>query len=1146
MFANHEGEDILAFTETWLSSADQPPSLPGYHALSFPRPREERAPSRRRLTRGGLAVYVRADWAPHTTVWSQSEMGTHVWLRVDRAAGLGNHLMLALCYMPPARRGHAYTEATADFWQTLAAEIPAAQAEGWVLLAGDFNARTASLPDWPQGVDHHNDALLDVVVCSQAAAPVPPTCLERQNQDRGTNAFGRHLLSLCRSSDLRICNGRLPGDRDGKFTCHPLTGGHSTVDYFLACPSLMPLCHRLRVDSPFTGTDHCILRLTLDCIATQPSVVQTSTPAPGPALHPGYWVQADLIPAFEEAFSNPAQTELLRQLTEEAEGATSVAHLTAVGAALDASMHSCLHDAGMPVFHPRIDEGHRQRQRARKQEDTTIRQLKRLRRRAVRRGDFESMRCLDREILRLARIAKRRRLAAQQTAMVELAKSDRNAFWRKWKKPTPASHQVAPGDFLEYFKELLGSGPPALPAGLQEPAAPMSASPSPATDQLLEPISDGEVIAGIEGLQARKAVLGYLRPEFLKPVASTIAPVLAALFNACARVGGLPADWTLGAITPILKPGGTPTDCGSYRGITVGTLLGKLYASVLEARLSAWAEGNEIRARGQAGFRKDHRTSDQALVLRTLVEQQRYAGQALYCCFVDFQKAFDCVPRQLLWQKLQARGVTGWFLEAIKALYNDVPVCVRTAQGLSECFPSLMGTKQGCPLSPTLFGLYIDDLEDMLHEEGHAGQDLHLPSLGGEVVPALLYADDLALVSTSAKGLQQQLRLLEQYCARSLLTVNTTKTKVLVFRPPGKLAAAARGTQFTYLGQPVVMTKSFKYLGMEFHCTKPFGPTAIGTLAEAGNRAVHAMRRRCVELGIGSPLLHTQLFDALVRPVLSHCCEVWSPQLLSGMDHAGEALHRGFLRRLLGVRASTPNLLLLAETGRFPLSVFWATLTARYWSRLVDMAPGRLVRQAFEASLGLAQQPLPPSLGHAYRPWAAQVADVFESLGVAVCLQSPAGVSDTDVAAALQSQYTAQLSGAEGSKTTHYYHAVRGGEAAPEHWQPAAYLDQVADRPRLVRLAQLRTGSHWLRVETGRWQELERAQRTCPHCGPAAVEDEEHMALHCPQYSDIRSSFPTLFAEQGGSLYSFLQQDPVEVASFVWLCHARHAAAAAV
>ena len=444
-------------------------------------------------------------------------------------------------------------------------------------------------------------------------------------------------------------------------------------------------------------------------------------------------MQANLIPAFEEAFSQPAQTELLRRLTEEAEGATSVAHLTAVGAALDASMHSCLHDAGMPVFRPRIDEGHRQRQRARKQEDTAIRQLKRHRRRAVRRGDFERMRCLDLEILRLARIAKRRRLAAQQSEWWSLPSLTGTRSGGNGSNPHLLQIRWPLETSLSTSRNCWAVRPRPCPQDFQEPAAPapMSASPSPATNQLLEPISDGEVIAGIEGLQARKAVLGYLRPEFLKPVAATIAPVLAALFNACARVGGLPADWTLGAITPILKPGGTPTDCGSYRGITVGTLLGKLYASVLKARLSAWAGENEIRARGQAGFRKDHRTSDQALVLRTLVEQQRYAGQALYCCFVDFQKAFDCVPRHLLWQKLQARGVTGWFLEAIKALYNDVPVCVRTAQGLSQCFPSLMGTKQGCALSPTLFGLYIDDLEDMLHGEGQAGQTSTSPASAG-------------------------------------------------------------------------------------------------------------------------------------------------------------------------------------------------------------------------------------------------------------------------------------------------------------------------------------------------------------------------------------------------------------------------------
>ena len=83
--------------------------------------------------------------------------------------------------------------------------------------------------------------------------------------------------------------------------------------------------------------------------------------------------------------------------------------------------------------------------------------------------------------------------------------------------------------------------------------------------------------------------------------------------------------------------------------------------------------------------------------------------------------------------------------------------------------------KQGCPLSPTLFGIYIDDFQAELEA---AGGDLDLPTLCGVQAPALFYADDLDLVSTSVRGLQAQLELLESFCTRWRLTVNVKKTKV--------------------------------------------------------------------------------------------------------------------------------------------------------------------------------------------------------------------------------------------------------------------------------------------------------------------------------------------------------------------------------
>ena len=75
-------------------------------------------------------------------------------------------------------------------------------------------------------------------------------------------------------------------------------------------------------------------------------------------------------------------------------------------------------------------------------------------------------------------------------------------------------------------------------------------------------------------------------------------------------------------IHPIFKAG-DPDDPSNYRGITVVVILAKLYAMVLEARASAWAEHWKCRAKGQAGFRKDIRTTDQVFLIQTLTQQAK-------------------------------------------------------------------------------------------------------------------------------------------------------------------------------------------------------------------------------------------------------------------------------------------------------------------------------------------------------------------------------------------------------------------------------------------------------------------------------------------------------------------------------------------
>ncbi len=129
---------------------------------------------------------------------------------------------------------------------------------------------------------------------------------------------------------------------------------------------------------------------------------------------------------------------------------------------------------------------------------------------------------------------------------------------------------------------------------------------------------------------------------------------------------------------------------------------------------------------------------------------------------MDFSKAFDTVPCAVLSQVLEELGVHGRILDIIKSLYAHDSAAVRSSQGISAIFRCLMGVKQGCALSPTLFGLYVDGLKKHLLETA----DIDATTLMGVMVP-LLYADDLILMSESASGLQKQLDALASFCAPS-------------------------------------------------------------------------------------------------------------------------------------------------------------------------------------------------------------------------------------------------------------------------------------------------------------------------------------------------------------------------------------------
>ena len=153
---------------------------------------------------------------------------------------------------------------------------------------------------------------------------------------------------------------------------------------------------------------------------------------------------------------------------------------------------------------------------------------------------------------------------------------------------------------------------------------------------------------------------------------------------------------SVGLITAVYKSG-DESDISNYRGITVGFVIAKLLAMILDHQIAVWAEG--MKPKGQAGFRKDFCTTDNIFVLKYLIDKQKQTRQGkasgkLYCCFVDFKKAFGTVPHGLLWQMLERVGIRGPILDCIKSLYGHDSAAVRNSEGISEIFDCLMGVNK--------------------------------------------------------------------------------------------------------------------------------------------------------------------------------------------------------------------------------------------------------------------------------------------------------------------------------------------------------------------------------------------------------------------------------------------------------------------
>ncbi|KAK3542227.1 hypothetical protein QTP86_018788 [Hemibagrus guttatus] len=225
------------------------------------------------------------------------------------------------------------------------------------------------------------------------------------------------------------------------------------------------------------------------------------------------------------------------------------------------------------------------------------------------------------------------------------------------------------GRWKEYFEDLLN---PTDMLSVEEPEAEDS--------EVDSFITQAEVTEVVQQLLGGKAPgLDEIRPEYLKSLDVVGLSWLTRLCNIAWRSGTVPLDWATGVVVPLFKKGDRRV-CSNYRGITLLSLPGKVYSRVLERRVQPLVEPRIQEE--QCGFRPSHGTLDQLYTLHRVLEGSWKFAQPVHMCFVDLKKAFDRVPRGILWEVLWEYGVRGPLLRAVRSLYNWSRSLVRIASCL--------------------------------------------------------------------------------------------------------------------------------------------------------------------------------------------------------------------------------------------------------------------------------------------------------------------------------------------------------------------------------------------------------------------------------------------------------------------------------
>lgn len=558
----------------------------------------------------------------------------------------------------------------------------------------------------------------------------------------------------------------------------------------------------------------------------------------------------------------------------------------------------------------------------------------------------------------------------------------------------------------------------------------------------------------------------------------------------------IPSVWRKGILNPI--PKSSMSDAYNpiqYRGISLLSNVSKVYCSILNKRIMHYCEFLDIYVDEQNGFRAKRSCEDHVYVLNTVIRSQLSRGKSIFVAFVDMEKAFDWVDRGLLLYRLLQYNIDGKMYQAIKNYYSQTESCVKLNNMYSEWFQINSGVRQGDPLSPTLFSLYINELAKEI-KSMHIGV-----KFAGLLFNVLLYADDLVLMASSERELQSMLNTVAEWCKQWRLKVNCKKTNIVHFRGKRKRKTNA---VFKYNNVKIDVISEYKYLGVIFDEYLSFEKCSK-TLAESGGRALGLIWSNFKSMSDVGYKTYLKMYETGVVSITDYGSGVWGT---NKVNHA-ELVQNKAIRYFLGVHNFTAVSALHGEMGWLPCKYRKHLNVLRLWNRLVKMTPDRITKQTFTADYN-----------DNYENWTSSVREILSSINM-VHIYNQKICCNLEVCrnALFQFAQTEWLNNMQSKPKLRTYVKFKSD------FKTESYVSNLYRRYQRSLVAKLRCGILQLHIESGRFNQTPLEERTCEICQSNSVEDEIHFVCVCPVYSDLRVKLYTSMLEQFPNLQNLSNMD---------------------